>query len=347
MGIDYEEINKYERYQYESFLPIFFPLKTEEKKPKLETSTKLDSEYSKLRKSSVSTKSTTPFSQSRKNTIDEEEEMKNSKNNNYKPENKDQFKTIFTDKVNSPFFYSKKEIINIFNKEEYYLDINENENIRKKYYSKLIYKKIWAPISKSKKYNSLFIFDWDDTLFPTSFFINEGLIKYKNILSEELINLFSILEKIIINILNFAINKGDVYIITNSSIDWFKFSSKKYYPNIKNILDKIKIISARDEYEKIYPGQNKIWKSKAFLSLKKEINNNLVTNIICFGDSIIELEAGKTLAYNLGDSFVKTVKFKENPEIEDLIKQLNLIDDKIDFIYSKAKNLSITIEEKN
>ena len=52
------------------------------------------------------------------------------------------------------------------------------------------------------------------------------------------------------------------------------------------------------------------------------------------------------MAYNLGDSFVKTVKFKENPEIEDLIKQLNLIYDKIDFIYSKAKNLSITIEEK-
>ena len=344
MGIDYEEINKYERYQYESFLPIFFPSKFDEKKPKLDVSKKLDSEYSKLRKSSLSQKTITPFSQSRKNTIDEEEEMKNIRNN-YKPENKDQFKTIFTDKVNSPFFYSKKEIINIFNK-EYYLDINENENIRKKYYSKLIYKKIWTPISKSKKYNSLFIFDWDDTLFPTSFSINEGLIKYKkNILSEELKNLFSVLEKIIINILNFAINKGDVYIITNSSIDWFKFSSKKY-PNIKSLLDKIKIISARDEYEKMYPGQTKIWKSKAFLSLKNEINNNLVTNIICFGDSIIELEAGKTLSYNLSDSFVKTVKFKENPQIEDLIKQLTLIYDKIDYIYSKAKNLSITIEEK-
>jgi len=45
-------------------------------------------------------KTITPFSQSRKNTIDEEEEMKSNKNN-YKQENKDQFKEIFTDKVNS------------------------------------------------------------------------------------------------------------------------------------------------------------------------------------------------------------------------------------------------------
>ena len=91
----------------------------------------------------------------------------------------------------------------------------------------MLLQKNLGPISKFKKYNLLFIFDWDDTLSPTSFLINGGLIKYKNILSEELINLFSILEKIIINNLNSTINKGDLYIITNSSIESFKFSSKK------------------------------------------------------------------------------------------------------------------------
>ena len=69
--------------------------------------------------------------------------------------------------------------------------------------------------------------------------------------------------------------------------------------------------------------------------------------MICFGDSSNELEAGKTFASHLRDSFVKTIKFKEKPEIEDLIKQLNLIENKFDFIYSKAKNLSIVVEQKN
>ena len=64
------------------------------------------------------------------------------------------------------------------------------------------------------------------------------------------------------------------------------------------------------------------------------------------GDSVIELEAGKILGSKLNESFVKKIKFKENPEIEDLIKQLNLIADKIEYIYSKPKNLFITIEQK-
>ena len=198
---------------------------------------------------------------------------------------------------------------------------------------------------KSKAFNSIFIFDWDDTLFPTTFLVDEDIIAQSN-LSEELQKTISILEEIVLNILNYTINKGDVYIITNSSIVWFKYSFNKFFPNLKKILEKINIISARDDYKFIYPGENKKWKEKAFLNLKTKINNSLVNNIICFGDSLIELEAGRVLANQLNNSFYKAIKFKENPEIEDLIKQLNLIVNKIDYIYSEAKNLSITIEQK-
>ena len=304
-------------------------------------------------KSNLMTKNSTKFkkikaSYSRKNTqVDEEDEdiKRDKKNFNSKNKNEDQFQSIFSNPINANFYSSKKEI-NIFNEEEYYLDFNEKEDVRKKYYSKLIYKNIWAPGTKNKKFNSLFIYDWDDTLFPTSFLVDGGLLNENN-LSEELIKLFSILEEIIVNILTFSIEKGDVCIITNSSMGWFKYSSDKYYPNLGYLLEKIKIISARDAYEEIYPGQNKFWKSKAFLDFGKEINkNNLVTNMICLGDSLIELDAAKTLASQLNESFVKTIKFKENPEIEDLIKQLILINNKINYIYSKPKNLSITIEQK-
>ena len=342
MGIDYENVNSFEMSQYELFLPNFFSSKKEENnKKQLKPE---DIEYSKMKNLCSSEKITSfpnpRISTSRKSTLDIED-SENDKNELIFKE--DKIKNIFLDPDNRPFYSSKK--INVYNEDEYYLLINEQEDIRKKYYSKLIYKNLWTPGVKTKCHNSLFIFDWDDTLFPTSFLVKEGISNEDN-LPEELIKLFNILEEIIINILNYVIEKGDVYIITNSSIGWFKYSSDKYYPNLGNLLDKIKIISARDEYEKIYPGQNKFWKEKAFLNLKKEINPKLVTNIICFGDSIIELEAGKTLACKLNEAFVKTIKFKENPEIEDLIKQLNLINEKIGFIYSKAKNLSITIEQK-
>ena len=282
------------------------------------------------------------YSHSRRSTLDYEEEVKSDKNCLNKNDN---LESIFRNPNNSAFFQYKKEI-NLFLEGEYCLNVNEKENIRKSYYSKLIYKKIWIPGSKSKTHNSLFIYDWDDTFLPTSYLIREDMVDQIE-LSHELKYLFFILEEIIINILNLSINKGKVYIITNSSKSWFYFSSGKYFPNLDSILNRIKIISARDEYEDLYPGDTKIWKQKAFLHLKNEINDNLPSNIICFGDSSNELEAGKIFASHLSDSFIKTVKFKEKPEVEDLIKQLNLIVDKFDFIYSKAKNLSIKVEQKN
>ncbi len=43
------------------------------------------------------------------------------------------------------------------------------EDLRRSYLAKLISKNIWNPNDKEKKHNSIFIFDWDDTLLPTSY----------------------------------------------------------------------------------------------------------------------------------------------------------------------------------
>ena len=245
---------------------------------------------------------------------------------------------------NSPIFHSKKEN-SILDEDDYYLYFDENENIRKNYFSKLIYKNIWTPGEKSKFNNNLSIFDWDDTLFPTSFLVQEDIINDEN-LPEEYMDIISVLDKAIVNVINFAINKGDVYIITNSSIGWVEFSTNKYYPNLKKYLDKIHIISARNEYENAYPGEVKLWKDKTFLNLKDKINLKIPTNIICFGDSIVELEAGKKLASKINNSFIKTIKFKEKPDLQYMIKEINLINNRLDYIYSTARNLSIKIDKK-
>ena len=71
------------------------------------------------------------------------------------------------------------------------------------------------------------------------------------------------------------------------------------------------------------------------------------TNIICFGDSIVELEAGKKLASKINNSFIKTIKFKEKPDPQYMTKEINLINNKLDYLYSTARNLSIRIDKKN
>jgi hypothetical protein len=327
MGNNYGNLDSYDYYQYEPFIPIFFTPKDEESKK----------EESELYSSDSLT---------RKSTLDEEEnEKKIEFKKKFKLERDDKFKKIFKKLENSPIF-EFKDSLSKYDENDYYLNFEENDNIRKSYYSKLIYKNIWTPGMKAKSHNSIFIFDWDDTILPTTFLTQEDIIN-DEYLPEEFAEIFSILEKNIIKVLELAINKGDVYIITNSSIGWVEFSAKKYFPNMAKILTKIKVISARSEYEDAYPGETKLWKEKAFLNLKKKIDLKLPSNIICFGDSIVELEAGKTLASKVNNSFIKTIKFQQNPEPEDLIKQIGLIIKKFDYIYSRAKNLSVRIDQKN
>ena len=338
MGNNFGNVDSFDYYQYESFIPIYFIPKIEENKISKNVSISSNS----TKKSSFSSESQ---SSSRKSTLDDEEnDDKKELKQKLETKGEDKFKIIFEKLKNSPIFESKNNLTN-FDEDNYYLNFEENDNIRKNYYSKLIYKNAWNPVIKPKTHNTLFIFDWDDTLLPTSFLNHENIINDEN-LPEEYAEIFSMLEKAVIKILKLAVNKGDVYIITNSSIGWVEFSAKKYFPNLNEIINKINIISARNEYENAFPGDAKIWKQKTFLGLKKKFDLNIPSNIICFGDSIIELEAGKILASKVNDSFIKTVKFTTNPDPEDIIKQLKLIINKFDYIYSKAKDLSIRINEK-
>ena len=230
---------------------------------------------------------------------------------------------------------------------DYELNFIKNGNeLRESYLAKLINKKVWTPNIKERRHNSIIIFDWDDTLLPTSFLSPGGYFNYDIKLSKDDKNKLSKIENEVLNLLNNAINKGDTYIITNAEKGWVELSAFKFYPKIKNILPKIKIISARDKYSKIFPGDLKKWKIEAFLNLMKYINVKLVTNIICIGDSFFEIEAGKIFASKFREAFIKTIKFKEIPKLDDLLKQLKLVCVQFGSIYSSVKNLTIRVERK-
>ena len=230
---------------------------------------------------------------------------------------------------------------------DYELNFYRNENdIRHSYFSKLVSTQIWTPNMKPKQNNSLIIFDWDDTLLPTSFLTPSGIydenMKISFIESEKI----SKLEEAILKLLTEAVEKGNVYIITNAGNGWVEYSANRFYPRIMPILEKIKIISARGLYEKIHPGNSRQWKIEAFLNLKKYINMKLVTNIICIGDSLFEMEAGRILASKFDKAYIKTIKFRETPNLDELLKQLKLVYIQFGTIYSSIKNLTIRVERK-
>jgi len=248
------------------------------------------------------------------------------------------------------FNYNLKTIFNNngINENEFELKFYKSEQkIRKLYYSKLLLQKVWIPLNDSRRHNSLIIFDWDDTILPTSFLTPRGIFDDKNELNPKDQARIHKLEETVKNLLSVAVKNGDIYIITNAGEGWVQFSANKYYPSVVEILNKIKVISARSLYESKYPNDSKKWKIEAFLNIKKNVNNDLITNIICLGDSVFEMEAGRILASKFIHAVIKTIKFRENPKPEELNKQLNLVYNQFNSIYTSSKNLTIRVEKKN
>ena len=161
-------------------------------------------------------------------------------------------------------------------------------------------------------------------------------------------NIIKSLDQLVANLLTKSIENGQVFIITNAAHGWIEYSAKKLYPLTSKVLKQIKIVSARGLYEKRLPGDYRQWKSKAFIDavLKSNIDLNKTANILCFGDSIIELEASHQLKEIFADGYIKTIKFKESPQPMELIKELKIILSQFDVILSNIRNLSIKVAKK-
>lgn len=306
-----------------------------------DTKNKSDDEYAKIEQKLNKNESI------ESNSENEEEEIIKKDNINFNNNIKSIFNNIGNIKTEKE---TKNDIKKDKNKEkdDLFLSItNKGEsNIRKLYYSQLLLKKVWKPINDEKRHNCLIIFDWDDTLLPTSYLTPKGIFEEKNELNEKDQLKINKLESSVQKLLEIAISKGDVYIITNAGEGWVQFSAEKFYPSINDILKKIIIISARDKFEKKYPEQSNVWKIRTFLNLKKRINDDLITNIICVGDSSFEIEAGRILASKFIHAVIKTIKFREKPKPEELNKQLNLVLNQFNSIYSSSKNLTVRVERK-
>ena len=271
--------------------------------------------------------------------------------------NKEEYKKeeIYSDKDNESnnsdyIDISEKYIlINKNKKNESKLDkkLLNSKKIRNSYYHKLISNNQWNPLKKDKIFNNIFIFDWDDTLLCTSYLIPTGALNNMEINKKDR-DIVSNLDSLVSKLLTKAVDIGFVFIITNGAPGWVELSSVKFYPKTAEILKKIKIISARGLCEKKLPGDVRQWKTKAFKYAidSVEMKKNIPTNIICFGDSIIEMEASYNIKEYFSNAYLKTIKFKECPTHLELEKELRIISGQLDSILSNIKNLSIKVTRK-
>jgi len=189
--------------------------------------------------------------------------------------------------------------------------------------------------------NTVIVLDWDDTLFPTSWVINNKIdltdpnnriIYYK---------FFNKLDNILYDLLSNMSTFGKVIIITNAMIKWIDLSSS-VLSKTQELLKKIKIVSARENYNKITSIKN--WKKNTF---SDEIGDNFI-NIISMGDAYYEYHAIINLYKKEefhDNKYFKTVQFIRNPESDVLIEELELINNNLSEICNIVDHLDLDFSQ--
>jgi hypothetical protein len=173
---------------------------------------------------------------------------------------------------------------------------------------------------------TLIIFDWDDTLFPTSWLAQNMLLDADVHPSFEQQTQMERVADCARLILQTAVQIGKVVIVTNAQEGWIEMSCTKFMPSLASLLETVDKVSAQSRYRKFSEDPAE-WKRLAFADEVRGLYGSctdLARNIISVGDSMHELSALKSVTEE-PNCCGKSIKLLENPSIEQLIEQHDVV----------------------
>jgi len=186
---------------------------------------------------------------------------------------------------------------------------------------------------------SVFLFDWDDTLFPTSALTAQGPER----LEEDLKALDSTVEELLLAAL--AVPRSRVVILTNANISWVHYAAENFFPKVNALLqgpnERLSLLSAhrgRDSLLEVgsqaYEDIVRRAKSEAVVPLAKSLLQHFTEmqaqslQIISIGDQPHDLAAAHALRSLMAveeECFVKTVLMKAMPTGVELLRELGTL----------------------
>jgi len=196
--------------------------------------------------------------------------------------------------------------------------------------------------------DTILIFDWDDTVLPSTWIQEQGLTLSDDCEPTE--TQTALLEKMAeraSQTLGVAKRHGKVILVTNAEHGWIELSCQKFMPLLYQTLENVRLVSARSTYEHQGVASPFEWKYLAFESeigcFYDAFTANRPKNVISFGDSAHEREALIRVTERMQNCRTKSLKFVERPEIDQLLKEHELISGCFRHIVHHDGNLDLCI----
>jgi uncharacterized protein (DUF1697 family) len=201
--------------------------------------------------------------------------------------------------------------------------------------------------TKKKEVAPLFLFDWDDTLLASSYLRGKGYrLDAEFQRTPEVEEGLRELEQSILDVLNTAMQLGNIVIVTNAENGWVQMSAQKFVPAAWPLLSKLKIISARSTYEQTHPNDPVQWKFCAFQENVQSAfgaESKVVKHVVSFGDSQVEREAVRAVTRSVTSCRTKSVKFAESPSLRELVRELQLVTNCMTYVVTHDGDLDLQL----
>jgi len=224
----------------------------------------------------------------------------------------------------------------------------------------------------------LVIFDYDDTLCPSSW-IEHHKLRHPNAPYPPNGRAdLEVIEAAAHRCLSAAMALGaDVLVITNAESGWIENSAARFLPRLLPLLQQLKVVSARSSYEHFFPSVPLCWKAAAFAHEANELwerddaampaapatvpegNGKSPTAlpippaapavvkrqrvILSLGDSNEERTAVKIAAEQLG-AISKSVKFVQHSPPVELSRQLDTVTSSMQWMLADTKPLDLMLQ---
>lgn len=201
---------------------------------------------------------------------------------------------------------------------QYYKRKAEDEKLKNKFTKAYLQKETKGglkPTMLSKYKSNIAIFDFDDTLYPTSWTNQKSISSTREIIGK----LDDINDAMIKKILKMKFN---VYIITNGSSNWVADALLEM-PKLEYLIlsNQVQLISGFDLYAHKYENPS-TWKVFSFYGVIKGLKKKPKT-IISVGDSPHDMYSAWMFAKNV--KYVQTMRYKEKSTAKQMIKQAGCI----------------------
>jgi hypothetical protein len=224
---------------------------------------------------------------------------------------------------------------------------NLEERARMKFLRRLSYERVWIPKAhRPPSHQTLFIFDWDDTLLCTSHLYDNYPDDCIDSVPEGTQQVLKDCGNAVTKLLEMAQTLGQTFIITNAIGGWVETSAKAWMPSLIPLLQKVQVVSARSRYEAEYPFEINKWKEEAFMEVKRRLDSEVITNIVSFGDSEYEMEATQAMGRSFERASVKLVKFRPCPSDVELLRQLEAVIHEFEAIVGAVRSRRVKIHKQ-